>query len=230
MRRILLALIIITLITHGSFVHGDIVKSKSDHGNKTLIQITGRFSYQLITQNSNYSIYLPEGTYTIEATSLGIENQAVAKAKENVQIGAEDQRIDLLLKPESNEFLTYGLGIAGIITLGIGIWFLGQKNTKINTQNQRSNPAEEIIEETEIAKTQPKPAELDEDAKKVLVLLENMEGRTTQKELREAIGFSDAKLSLILSELENMNLIKKFKRGRGNIIRKISTKQTDIEQ
>ncbi len=67
----------------------------------------------------------------------------------------------------------------------------------------------------------PKVAELDENGKKILQMLDIFEGRATQKELKDSLNFSDAKLSLILSELEQMEKIKKFKRGRGNVIRKL---------
>lgn len=67
---------------------------------------------------------------------------------------------------------------------------------------------------------EPQGKELDEEAEKVLKAIEGFEVRVSQKELRQALNYSDAKLSLILTELEHTGKIKKFKRGRGNIIRK----------
>ena len=43
-------------------------------------------------------------------------------------------------------------------------------------------------------------------------------GRTTQKDIRKRIPLSEAKVSLLISELESMGKIKKIKKGRGNII------------
>lgn len=44
-------------------------------------------------------------------------------------------------------------------------------------------------------------------------------GRTTQKEIRKAFSrYSEAKISLMLAELESKKLIRKIKKGRGNII------------
>ena len=40
----------------------------------------------------------------------------------------------------------------------------------------------------------------------------------TQKELREMVNIGEAKVSLVVSELESYGLIKKIKRGRGNIL------------
>ena len=42
--------------------------------------------------------------------------------------------------------------------------------------------------------------------------------RTTQKEIRKIIPLSEAKISLMITDLESRDLIKKVKKGRGNII------------
>ena len=50
-------------------------------------------------------------------------------------------------------------------------------------------------------------------------MLKNCGGRLTQKELREKMPeYGEAKISLMVAELEEMGLVKKFKKGRGNII------------
>jgi uncharacterized membrane protein len=46
----------------------------------------------------------------------------------------------------------------------------------------------------------------------------------TQRELRGRLHHSKAKISLMLADLENRGLIRKFKRGRGNIIVLVSLK------
>ena len=40
----------------------------------------------------------------------------------------------------------------------------------------------------------------------------------TQKDIRKSIPFSEAKVSLILADLEHTGKIEKIKKGRGNII------------
>ncbi len=71
----------------------------------------------------------------------------------------------------------------------------------------------------------PKTKEPDKDAKIVLELLASHEDIITQKELKEALNYSDSKMSLILAELEHEGLIKQFKRGRGNIIKRAEKQQ-----
>lgn len=53
----------------------------------------------------------------------------------------------------------------------------------------------------------------------VLSILRKNDGRMTQKELRkELMHLSEAKVSLLLTELEHKGKIEKIKRGRGNVV------------
>jgi uncharacterized membrane protein len=56
------------------------------------------------------------------------------------------------------------------------------------------------------------------ESKKVLDFIKQEGGRTTQKDIRMKFPSSEAKISLIISELEHKGIIKKIKKGRGNII------------
>lgn len=42
--------------------------------------------------------------------------------------------------------------------------------------------------------------------------------RITQKDIRKQVPLSEAKISLIVSELEHKGIIEKIKKGRGNIL------------
>lgn len=54
---------------------------------------------------------------------------------------------------------------------------------------------------------------------KALEIIKNHNGRITQKELRkELLYLSEAKVSLIVTELEYKGLIEKIKKGRGNVL------------
>ncbi|MDI9395727.1 MAG: MarR family transcriptional regulator [Euryarchaeota archaeon] len=60
---------------------------------------------------------------------------------------------------------------------------------------------------------------LPDDLKEVMNLIRASGNRITQRELRKKSPYSESKVSLMLSDLEERGLIEKFKRGRGNIIR-----------
>ncbi|GEM_PF-2450004 len=59
--------------------------------------------------------------------------------------------------------------------------------------------------------------ESDEYMSKLIELLKQ-EKRITQREINKKIPLSEAKISLMLSELEDLGMIKKIKKGRSNII------------
>jgi uncharacterized membrane protein len=60
--------------------------------------------------------------------------------------------------------------------------------------------------------------ELSSDLQGVLRVLDKNGGRMTQKELRKNFDLSEAKISLMITELESLGLVKRIKKGRGNII------------
>jgi len=64
----------------------------------------------------------------------------------------------------------------------------------------------------------PKTEELPEDIHELYALIMKKGGRVTQKELRGEMKCSEAKVSLMLDDLEDRGYIKKIKKGRSNII------------
>lgn len=68
------------------------------------------------------------------------------------------------------------------------------------------------------AKKDKKTEVVDEQLQKVLTFINKEGGRTTQKDIRKAFPVSEAKISLILHDLEEKGLIKRMKKGRGNIV------------
>jgi uncharacterized membrane protein len=63
-----------------------------------------------------------------------------------------------------------------------------------------------------------KDAILPDDLKEIIEILRNSHGRITQKELRMKLKCSEAKVSLMITDLEARGLVQKIKKGRGNII------------
>jgi len=56
------------------------------------------------------------------------------------------------------------------------------------------------------------------DIEGVIKIIRDEGGRTTQKEIRKKLPLSEAKVSLMISELEAKGMIEKIKKGRGNLI------------
>ncbi|MDD5340067.1 MAG: hypothetical protein PHV13_02350 [Candidatus ainarchaeum sp.] len=200
-----LLIALLASLCSAAFVHGSIYSGDLQKVNSTLIRVDGPFSYQLVTDKANYSIYLPEGNYTISASVYDQSGNTALYAEEAVKVGGEDQTMDLVLRPAWPMTYTVALLVIFIIACA----FLWARRPSGPPRPRQEAPAAR------------KTAEPDEDAEAVLRALDGFEGRATQKELKESLGFSDAKLSLILSELESLGKIRKFKRGRGNIIKKV---------
>ncbi len=58
----------------------------------------------------------------------------------------------------------------------------------------------------------------DNDLEQLTKIIKQEGGRTTQKDIRKQIPLSEAKISLMITELEHKGVIEKIKKGRGNII------------
>jgi uncharacterized membrane protein len=59
---------------------------------------------------------------------------------------------------------------------------------------------------------------LTSDLQEVMDIIRGQRGRITQKDLCSRLKCSDAKVSLMLADLEKRELIEKFKKGRGNVV------------
>jgi len=97
---------------------------------------------------------------------------------------------------------------------------LGKRIRKAGEKTKTSGAKEtKTIAVPENKKPKESGEALDKYAIEVLDALKKSGNRLTQKELREKVqSVGEAKISLILAELESMGKIKKIKKGRGNII------------
>jgi uncharacterized membrane protein len=166
-----------------------------------------------VATTGSYSFALPEGRYTITATYPKDD----LKVKEVLTIRDQGKyNLDLILFPDldieaeildetddmivSDDYfeedgnIVYRMIIAAVIILGIfvGIYFWFKSKSK-----QKQEP---------------------EDLDKILKFIKKEGGRSTQKDIRKQFPLSEAKVSLMIAELEDKDLIKKIKKGRGNII------------
>jgi uncharacterized membrane protein len=79
-------------------------------------------------------------------------------------------------------------------------------------------PITESAENSETEAVALKKLPLSSDLREVLDVIRGHKGKITQKDLRSRLDYSEVKVSLLLSELEKRELIKKFKNGRENIV------------
>lgn len=88
-----------------------------------------------------------------------------------------------------------------------------KEDKKENTSDTNKVESETLIEKKQERKSSKiviKPEELE----RVLAFIKSRDGKTTQKELRKSFTESEAKVSLLLKELEAQGKIKRIKEGR----------------
>jgi len=190
-------------------IYGTIYDSALDKASNIKITIdTTPIQYQ-ISKDSDYSFGVSAGTYTLKAEQYQYRD-VVAEMQEDITVNEDGTyRLDLILFPIFEDFgenetsfiedaiieektviWPYFLFIIIIIT--ILVLFLLKKKIK-----SKSNIPDDLQDLYQFIKKQK---------------------RTTQKELRKQFPLSEAKISLMVTDLEQRNLIKKLKKGRGNII------------
>lgn len=206
-----------------------------------IVEVNSTPTQSKVTTDGTYSFELPPGSYLI--TAKYYENNILEySTEEEILIDSEgDFTIDLLLFPPTgmeDEFLvdinltdveinneetgTNYIVIAGLLLfIAIAVLYLYR-----NEKKQVQAPENEIdinvpsFEET----SSITGSELPDDLRELLGMIHGMGGRVTQKELRTKVHCSEAKVSLMITDLENRGLITKVKKGRANVI--IATDRT----
>jgi len=205
-----------------AIIHGTIYDLSLDKATDAVIEINTEPVQQYVSKSGNYSFTVLPGGYTIIAKQYS-GREVISSAEENITVNVEGEFvIDLILFPsfEEEELLlaesdfeietevipvgTSYAWVAVLIACVIAFFLiLRMKGKELKIKRERLEK-EEALEADEL--------------KKVVEFIRKEGGRTTQKEVRKNFPQSEAKISLILTELEDKGRIRKIKKGRGNII------------
>lgn len=191
-----------------------------------------------ISSDGIYSFDIAPGIYVLKAKYY-INNILEFSGEEKMQIDKpeESRNLDLILFPPTDSDYEYlgDINLTGelepkepdvanyiaviIVVLLIALIFL------FFLLKKKRNPV--IPEQEEIPSEPPantaKPIEnktidLPDDLHELYDLILKKGGRTTQKEIRKDAKYGEAKVSLMLADLEDRGLVKKIRKGRSNII------------
>ncbi|TKJ16913.1 hypothetical protein CEE44_00045 [Candidatus Woesearchaeota archaeon B3_Woes] len=194
-------------------LHGTIYSFDLEKRTDAIVSVDSVPPQTKVAKDGTYSFDLPFGEYTITASYN--QDNSKESASENIRIEKEGSFIlDLILFPsfEEEELLfeeaeqevaeheyfeepNY-LALIIIVILGFGIIiYLILKYKKHTKKPEVTDLTDEVID-----------------------FIKKQGGRTTQKDIRKQFPLSEAKISLVVSELEHKNLVKRIKKGRGNII------------
>ncbi len=232
----IIAIILIFIIfysnnTNAAVVKGTIYGPDFEVLNNAILTVNTQPAQLFISTDGKYQFNLVPGTYIIEARQLEDDLELFSKEEIIITKGEGEFIVDFILLPSTeedpffDEFPSFDdvnikeknnnatiIVIFVIIIIVVIILYLKKKPFLKKEVKHK----EETKEEKQ--KKEVQHEELSDDLKNLIEILKKKEGRITQKELRKEIPFSEAKVSLMVAELEEKGIIKKIKRGRGNII------------
>ena len=228
------ALLLISL-TSAATLKGNVYDSNLEVAKDSLIEIDTNPAQKFLAKEGSYSFEVPQGEYTIKVTKgffstseqLTVSNEGefvydlflLEDFSEEDDLW-KDTDIQLFTEVEEETKQSYEWWrylIAGILILYLLGRLLKMRKKYGRLKVFRKNFVKEkkkTIEEhkEEIAS---EPGYLD----RALDIIKKHDGRIHQKQLRkEMLDLSEAKISLILTELEHKGQVEKVKKGRGNVI------------
>lgn len=212
----LLAFLLSIHFAYAAIIHGTVYDLSLDKVSNARVEINTVPKQFLIARNGTYSFNVPNGGYIIKAQQIQ-KNTIIASAEENITIrqtgsyvldiilfpdieeGIEDIGIEVdesVLEPNNQTFFI----VLGILAFMAAVIFFFLKNKNRKAENIKKGYSGE------------------DETQKIVAILKKEGGRITQKEIRKEIPLSEAKISLMIAELEHKGIIEKIKKGRGNII------------
>ena len=219
-----LAIFLISFV-NAATIQGTIYDLSLKRLNNVRVEINTSPKQFLVAQNGTYSFNVPNGFYTIKAQLIQ-KNTIIESVQENLSIKQPgDYVLDLILFPDIEEGVEeIDIDVSkdvveeskddNILLIGFIVLFVSGILLIIVYYKRTRN--QEIVkqEETEIKEKE----EYEEDLQQIIKIIKQEGGRATQKDIRKQIPFSEAKISLMISELEHKGFVEKIKKGRGNII------------
>tara|TARA_Y100000034_G_C6895023_1_gene412467 strand:- start:1601 stop:2230 length:630 start_codon:yes stop_codon:yes gene_type:complete len=206
MKILTLVILVLVLIpsVSAAIIQGKVYDLELNRLDNVIVEINTVPGQRIISQQGEYFFNAPEGEYII--TARAVIDEVVYLTNESISIIDDGEYIiDLFLFPELGNVPDLDVDlddnkkspiayIVGFILVALVLFFafrLGKnKDIKID----------------------------DDDSLNSVYNLIKKEKRTTQKEIRKRSSLSEAKISLIITQLEEEGKIQKIRKGRSNII------------
>ena len=208
----------------GVTIHGTVYDLGLNSLSNAIVEINSSPTQKMVAKNGTYAFSVPPGMYALKAR----HEKSDSEIAENISASGEgDYVLDLILLPslESEEALLqeeqevpmvediveekpathWLLWVIVFVVLGYLVY-------KVSRRPQR------IVEKVKEVVKEIKEVVIAEELQKIMEFIEKEGGRTTQKDIRKNFPYSEAKISLMIDDLEAKGLVKKVKKGRGNII------------
>ena len=207
---ITIALLLSFQLASAALLHGTVYDASLTTVSNAVVEITTIPKQVVVAANSTYSFSVQPGTYTLRAVRKSEE------VNESITITTDGDYVhDLILFPalgddlEQESFIDPGdlaatvdqksyWWVAVLLVLAFGsTLFFAFKN------KQQKKDVQETFDDVE---------------SQILAYVRKEGGRANQKDLRKILPLSEAKISLIIAQLEHEQKLQKIKKGRGNIL------------
>ncbi len=228
----LLILVAFSTLVSAATLQGTVYNEKLELEKNVVIEIDTIPEQKYLSQDGTYQFELGVGSYTL------IAQKGFYNVREEVEVVSEgvfvfdlfllpslveeddlwgDTNVELFTEDENNGYSDWRYWLTGLIVLVLLFRFFRarkrwgslrkfRKEKKLEKKKSISEHKQELEKE---------PGYIDE----ALSIIKKNDGRITQRKLRhEMLHLSEAKVSLILTELEHKGKIEKVKKGRGNVI------------
>ena len=199
---------------------------------QTMVAIQGEYSFNVTpgyyeinalfenTSTTTNALITTEGDYRIDLVMIDVEIGELNPDEPSLPNALNETLAEEKTQPTTptqNEIIAF-LAIATLATatlIATALFFTRfKKQAKIQAKKTARKKARREVEEI----VKEKSVVLTREQRELLEKIKESGGRLTQKELRKQVDYSEAKVSLDLDVLESQGLIKKIKKGRGNII------------
>lgn len=211
-------------------IHGNIYDFSLNKIGNVIVEIDTAPKQFIVSKNGSYDFDVPIGVYEVKAQHYE-SGLLISSTAENITVKDDGEYIlDLILFPVINEEELledeikpssdrYNLGFASLtIAFFIFIIIYYIYTTRKKKKDEKSRIEDTQRDEEEVEKKEEIDYYGEGVLEKVIEIIKDEGGRTTQKEIRKKIPLSEAKISLIITQLESEGKLKKIKKGRGNII------------
>ena len=217
-------------------VHGAIVEISSIPSQRT-IAVNGSYSFELYPGTYTLSAYQKDGNYTLASAndqvtilqdgSYVLDILLFPSLDDEIigEIGSVDvEEPDFNSRISAFQFIIYSMLVLAsfaLLLFAINKFSILKKGANTEIEARKGEEEIELMQNKQDEKKNQVVSITDQGnttLDSILSILRKEGGRMTQKELRKHIPFSEAKASLMLTELEDKGLIKRIKQGRGNII------------
>ena len=226
-KTIIAAVLLVSLLSlmalpvFSAVISGNVYGPDFELINDIVVKINSKPAQQYLVKNGSYEFSVPTGSYVLTADNVGNVSEKYTFS-EKVEVSENgNYTIDVLLIPDVGSdiapfpeniymeeptleetmqanIVTGIIIIAALIVIGLIVFFVIRAVKKKDKRQDNSKNSDESYE-------------------KILALIKKNK-RMTQKDITKEVFLSDAKVSLVLTDMESKGIIRKIKKGRTNVI------------